>query len=332
VATPNVQWERTNQYDVGVDFSILNQKLNVTIDWFLKDTKNLLNKKRIPDYNGGNTFWVNQGQVRNTGLELLVNAVPVKAGDFLWETTLTATYLKNEVIDLAGEKEILGDRISGIVEQSSILKPGYPIGSFLVFDWVGIDEKTGTNLYRKVDGSITNDPTSDDRIVTGQADPKWSFGWNNSFSWKNIEINAFFNAAVGYQRLDVTRWQTASIVGASMFITLRDAYYKGWDMVPNKADAEFPSAKSSDNKYYGNSTQFLENASFLKLKNLSIGYHFPKQWLKFADMRVVLSAQNIFTLTKYKGYDPEVYNQLNGADWGAYPVPRTYTLGLKFDF
>lgn len=117
---------------------------------------------------------MNQGQVRNTGLELLVNAVPVKAGDFLWETTLTATYLKNEVIDLAGEKEILGDRISGIVEQSSILKPGYPIGSFLVFDWVGIDEKTGTNLYRKVDGSITNDPTSDDRIVTGQADPKWS--------------------------------------------------------------------------------------------------------------------------------------------------------------
>jgi TonB-linked SusC/RagA family outer membrane protein len=332
IPTPDVKWERTNQYDIGVDFSILDQKLNVTIDWFMKDTKNLLNKKTIPAYNGGGTFWVNQGHVRNTGWEFLLNATPLKAGDFAWETTLTATYLKNEVIDLAGEKEIIGERISGIVEPSSILKPGYPIGSFLVFDWVGIDEATGVNLYRKADGTITHDPTSDDRIVTGQAEPAWSFGWNNSFTWKNFEINAFFNAALGYHRLDVTRWQTASIVGASMFITLRDAYFKGWDKVANKADAEFPSAKSSDNKYYGNSSQFLENASFLKLKNLSIGYRFPREWLKFADLTLSLSAQNLFTLTGYKGYDPEVYNQLYGADWGAYPVPRTYTLGVKLNF
>jgi TonB-linked SusC/RagA family outer membrane protein len=332
IPTPDVSWERTNQYDVGIDFSILNQKLNVTVDWFMKDTKNLLNKKNIPLYNGGGTYWINQGQVKNNGLEFLINAIPVKTRDFAWETTLTATYLKNEVIDLAGEKEILGDRISGIVEQSSILKPGYPVGSFLVFDWVGIDEATGVNLYRKADGSLTNDPSSDDRIVTGQADPKWSFGWNNSLSWRNFELNAFFNASVGYHRLNVTRWQTASIVGASMFITLRDAYFKGWDKVADKAEAEFPSAKNSDNKYYGNSSQFLENASFLKLKNLSIAYRIPRSVTRFADVRVSLSAQNLFTLTKYKGFDPEVYNQLSGADWGAYPVPRTYTLGLKFDF
>jgi TonB-linked SusC/RagA family outer membrane protein len=332
VATPNVQWEKTNQYDVGLDFSILDQKVNVTLDWFLKDTKNLLNRKRIPDYNGGGTYWVNQGHVRNTGLELLVNAIPVQSNDFRWETTLTGTYLKNKVIDLAGEKEILSDRISGIIENSAILKPGYPIGSFLVFDWVGIDENTGVNLYRKADGSLTNDPSSDDRIITGQSDPKWSFGWNNSFAWKNLEVNAFFNSALGYHRLDATRWQTSAIVGASMFITLRDAYYQGWDKVENKADAKFPSAKSSDNKYYGNSSQFLEDASFVRLKNFSIAYRFPRKWLKIADARLSLSAQNLFTLTKYKGLDPEATNYLYGADWGAYPVPRTYTLGLKIDF
>jgi TonB-linked SusC/RagA family outer membrane protein len=332
VATPNVQWERTNQFDVGFDFSILKQKVNVTFDWFLKDTKNLLNKKSIPDYNGSGTFWVNQGHVRNTGVELLVNALPVQTNDFRWETTLTGTYLKNEVIDLAGEKEILGDRISGIIEQSSILKPGYPIGSFLVFDWVGIDEKTGVNLYRKADGSVTNDPSSDDRIITGQSDPKWSFGWNNSFAWKNLEVNAFFNSAFGHNRLNATRWQTSAIVGASMFITLREAYYDGWDKVENKADAKFPSAKSSDNKYYGNSSQFLEDASFVRLKNFSIAYRFPRKWVKIADIRLSLSAQNLFTLTKYKGLDPETTNYLYGADWGAYPVPRTYTFGLKIDF
>jgi TonB-linked SusC/RagA family outer membrane protein len=332
VATPDVQWERTNQYDIGVDFSILKQKVNITLDWFLKDTKNLLNKKRIPDYNGSGTFWVNQGHVRNTGVELLVNAVPVRSGDFTWETTLTGTHIKNEVIDLAGEKEILGDRISGIIEQSSILKPGYPIGSFLVFDWVGIDEATGVNLYRKADGTVTSDPSSDDRIIMGQSEPEWSFGWNNSFAWKNLEVNAFFNSALGHHRLDATRWQTSAIVGASMFITLRDAYYKGWDKVENKADAEFPSAKSSDNKYYGNSSQFLEDASFVRLKNFSVAWRFPRKWVRFADVRLSVSAQNLFTLTKYKGLDPEATNYLYGADWGAYPVPRTYTLGLKVDF
>ncbi|MDR2232696.1 MAG: TonB-dependent receptor [Tannerella sp.] len=332
IATPDVQWERTNQYDIGLDFSILQQRLSVTVDYFLKDTKNLLNRKRIPDYNGGGTYWVNQGHVRNTGFEFLINALPLNAGDLRWETTLTASYLKNKVIDLAGEKEILGDRISGIVEQSSILKPGYPVGSFLVFDWVGIDEATGANLYRKADGTVTNDPTSDDRIVTGQADPKWSFGWNNSLSWKNLELNVFFNAAMGYQRLDVTNWQTASIVGSSMFITSRDAYYQGWDKVTNKADAKYPSFKNSDNKFYGNTTQYLEDADFLRLKNISLAYRLPKSMLKFADLTLSLSAQNVLTITSYKGLDPETYNQLSGADWGAYPIPRTYTLGLKFDF
>ena len=336
IATPEVQWERTNQYDIGVDASILNQRLNITLDWFMKDTKNLLNRKNIPNYNGGGTFWVNQGHVRNTGLELLVNAIPVNSGALSWETTFTAAYIKNEVIDLAGEKQIISGRLGGIVEETAILKPGYPIGSFLVFDWIGIDEKTGVNMYRDAAGKPTSDPSSDDRIITGQSNPAWTFGWNNSFTWKNLTINAFFNAAAGYQRLNATRWQTASSVSASRFITLRDAYYKGWDKIADKSKAEFPTLKSSENKFYGNTTQFLEDAAFVKLKNLSIGYRIPKDMIKFADLTVSLSVQNLLTITGYKGYDPEVYSSnvsgVQGADWGAYPVPRTYTLGLKFDF
>ena len=153
---------------------------------------------------------------------------------------------------------------------------------------------------------------------------------------ENLTINAFFNAAAGYQRLNATRWQTASSVSASRFITLRDAYYKGWDKIADKSKAEFPTLKSSDNKFYGNTTQFLEDAAFVKLKNLSIGYRIPKDMIKFADLTVSLSVQNLLTITGYKGYDPEVYSSnvsgVQGADWGAYPVPRTYTLGLKFDF
>jgi TonB-linked SusC/RagA family outer membrane protein len=335
VPTPNVQWEKTNQYDIGVEFSVLDQRLNVVLDWFLKDTKDLLNRKNIPDYNGGGTFWVNQGQVKNSGIDLMIDAIPVRTNDFAWETTLTGGYVKNEVIDLAGEEEILGSQISGVATASTILKPGYPVGSFYVFDWAGIDESTGKNMFRKADGTLTNDPASTDRIVTGQAEPAWTLGWNNTLSWKNFEFNAFFNAALGYQRLDITRYQMTAIVGPSMFINLRDAYYKNWDMVANKADAEYQSMKSPGQSY-GNTTQYLEDASYLKLKNVSIAYHFTKEMTRFADVRVSLSAQNIFTLTKYKGYDPEVYHTgisgVTGVDWGAYPVPRSFTLGVRIGF
>ncbi|MDR1454984.1 MAG: TonB-dependent receptor [Tannerella sp.] len=335
VPTPNVQWEKTNQYDIGLEFSVLDQRLNVTLDWFLKDTKDLLNRKNIPDYNGGGTFWVNQGQVKNRGIDVTIDAFPVQTNDFSWETTLTGGYVKNEVIDLAGEEEILGSQISGVATASTILKPGYPIGSFYVFDWVGIDEQTGVNMFRTADGKLTDDPASTDRIVKGQAEPAWTLGWNNSLRWKNFEFNAFFNSAIGYQRLDMTRYQMTAIVGPSMFINLRDAYYKNWDMVSNKADAKYQSMKSPG-KSYGNTTQYLEDASFLKLKNVSIAYYFSKEMTKFADIRLSLSAQNIFTLTKYKGYDPEVYytgfSGVTGVDWGAYPVPRSYTLGLKVTF
>ncbi|MDR2139588.1 MAG: TonB-dependent receptor [Tannerella sp.] len=336
VPTPGIHWEKTSQYDVGLEFSLFDQRLNVDVDWFLKDTKDLLNRKNIPNYNGGGTFWVNQGHVRNTGMDLMIDAIPVETKDFSWETTLTGSLVKNEVIDLAGEEQIVSEQLSGVVSGCMILKPGHPIGSFYVFDWVGIDEATGVNLFRKTDGSITPDPSSDDRIVTGQSEPACSFGWNNTFRWRDFELNTFFNSALGYQRLDVTRYQMTAIVGPSMFINLRDAYYKNWDMVANKADAEYASMKNGNNKLYGNSTQYLEEGSFLKLKNVSIAYHVPRKWLKAVDVRVSLSAQNLFTVTKYKGYDPEVITNYTasviGADWGAYPIPRTYTLGVKVDF
>ena len=124
------------------------------------------------------------------------------------------------------------------------------------------------------------------------------------------------------------------MTGTYKFITLRDAYFKGWDKVENKADALYPSYSNSNTKYYANSDFWLENASFLKVKNVSIAYMFPKQVTKFADVQLSFSVQNLLTITKYSGMDPEVYNGNigSGIDSGAYPVPRTFTIGAKFRF
>lgn len=327
-ATPGITWEKTYQYDLGLDMSI--GGFNITVDWFKKQTKDLLFQKQVPKYNGGGTYWVNQGKLNNTGVELSLTTFPVK-GAVTWETSLNASYVKNEVADLAGDDFVLTANYSDLGGPLQIMKPGYPMGSFYVYQWKGFDDK-GANLYQKADGSLTTNPTSDDLVVKGQASPKWTVGWNNTVTWKNWTLNVFFNAATGYDRLNISRFMAASMTGVSRFITLRDAYFKGWDHVANKADALYPSLTNTDNKSYANSDFWLEDASFIKLKNISLSYRIPRRVLKFASVQLSVSAQDLFTITCYKGMDPEVYTSYDGLDYGAYPIPRTITFGAKIRF
>ncbi len=327
-ATPGITWEKTYQYDLGLDMSI--GGFNITVDWFKKQTKDLLFQKQVSKYNGGGTYWVNQGKLNNTGVELSLTTFPVK-GAVTWETSLNASYVKNEVADLAGDDFVLTANYSDLGGPLQIMKPGYPMGSFYVYQWKGFDDK-GANLYQKADGSLTTNPTSDDLVVKGQASPKWTVGWNNTVTWKNWTLNVFFNAATGYDRLNISRFMAASMTGVSRFITLRDAYFKGWDHVANKADALYPSLTNTDNKSYANSDFWLEDASFIKLKNISLSYRIPRRVLKFASVQLSVSAQDLFTITRYKGMDPEVYTSYDGLDYGAYPIPRTITFGAKIRF
>jgi len=327
-ATPGITWEKTYQYDLGLDMSI--GGFNITVDWFKKQTKDLLFQKQVPKYNGGGTYWVNQGKLNNTGVELSLTTFPVK-GAVTWETSLNASYVKNEVADLAGDDFVLTANYSDLGGPLQIMKPGYPMGSFYVYQWKGFDDK-GANLYQKADGSLTTNPTSDDLVVKGQASPKWTVGWNNTVTWKNWTLNVFFNAATGYDRLNISRFMAASMTGVSRFVTLRDAYFKGWDHVANKVDALYPSLTNTDNKSYANSDFWLEDASFIKLKNISLSYRIPRRVLKFASVQLSVSAQDLFTITRYKGMDPEVYTSYDGLDYGAYPIPRTITFGAKFRF
>ena len=327
-ATPGITWEKTYQYDLGLDMSI--GGFNITVDWFKKQTKDLLFQKQVPKYNGGGTYWVNQGKLNNTGVELSLTTFPVK-GAVTWETSLNASYVKNEVADLAGDDFVLTANYSDLGGPMQIMKPGYPMGSFYVYQWKGFDDK-GANLYQKADGSLTTNPTSDDLVVKGQASPKWTVGWNNTLTWKNWTLNVFFNAATGYDRLNISRFMAASMTGVSRFVTLRDAYFKGWDHVANKADALYPSLTNTDNKSYANSDFWLEDASFIKLKNISLSYRIPRRVLKFASVQLSVSAQDLFTITRYKGMDPEVYTSYDGLDYGAYPIPRTITFGAKIRF
>lgn len=327
-ANPDLTWEKTTQWDVGLDLSL--GGVNISFDWFKKYTDDLLFQKQVPHYNGGGSYWVNQGALENQGYELSINTFVVDRA-VKWETTANVSYIVNEVVDLAGNDFVLTANYSDLGGPMQIMKPGYPLGSFYVYEWLAFDE-AGANLYRKADGGTTTAPTSEDLVIRGNASPRWLAGWNNTITWRNLSINLFFNGAFDYDRLNISRFTTASMSGGSRFISLHDAYFRGWDYVEDKATAEYPSVKNTDNKSYANTTFWLEDASFVKLKNVTIAYTLPRSLTRFADIQLSVSAQDIFTITGYKGMDPEVYSSYDGLDYGAYPVPRTITFGLKMTF
>ncbi len=327
-ANPDLTWEKTTQWDVGLDLSL--GGVNISFDWFKKYTDDLLFQKQVPHYNGGGSYWVNQGALENQGYELSINTFVIDRA-VKWETTANVSYIVNEVVDLAGNDFVLTANYSDLGGPMQIMKPGYPLGSFYVYEWLAFDE-AGANVYRKADGGTTTAPSSEDLVIRGNASPRWLAGWNNTIRWRNLSINIFFNGAFDYDRLNISRFTTASMSGGSRFISLHDAYFRGWDYVEDKATAEYPSVKNTDNKSYANTTFWLEDASFVKLKNVTIAYTLPRSLTRFADIQLSVSAQDIFTITGYKGMDPEVYSSYDGLDYGAYPVPRTITFGLKMTF
>ena len=332
--TPDVTWEKVKQFDVGLDISMFDSRLNISLDGYVKNCYDLLLQKKIPDYNGGGTIWVNMGEVKNTGLDVTIDAFPVRTKDFVWQSVLTGAFQKNKVTNMGGEDYLLAANGSTYGGYFQIFKVGYPISSFWLYDWAGFDNE-GCNLYRTQNGDIVNQPAGEDRFVTGKGFPTVSFGWNNMIRWKNWTANIFMNGALGVDRMNMTRAVIAQGGGDSHYFTGREGYFKCWDKVENKADAKYSSIKNGNNRKIFMSTFWLEDAAFLKMKNISVSYQIPKDVLKVADVNLTFSVQNIFTITKYQGMDPEVYSGLSnvgGLDLGAYPVPRTYTLGMTLNF
>lgn len=336
LATPDLTWEKTRQLDLGIDFSMLNRRLNISLDYFYKKTVDGLLQKTIPYYEGGGSYWVNAGEISNKGVDFSITGHIIQSQDFNWTTTVTGTYLKNEVLSLAGSDFIMGSPAAhGMCEEVTIVKPGEPIGSFYGYVWEGLDEK-GNNIYADLNGSGGID--AGDRTVIGKSTPDFTLGWNNSLSWKNWDLNLFFTGSFGAKKLNLTRFTMASMVGDSRFITLRDAYIKGFDKVG--AGAEYASLTSTGNTFQPASTQWLENADYFRLENISLSYNLAKSVTKFADLRLTVSCQNLFTITGYKGYDPSSSAFIgsgsvdinSGVDIGAYPTPRTWTLGVRMNF
>ena len=350
-ATPNLTWEKTTQYDLGLDMAFANNRILANIDVYQKNTTGLLLKKPIPYYDGGGTTWVNLGEVKNRGLEFSLTGIPIQSKNLVWESTFNVSYSKNEVVSLGDETRLHpGTKLDQASLNTAVLQVGKPLGSIYGYIWEGLwrtdeadeaakwGQKPGDNKFKEK--NVNYKLESDDADIIGQAFPDVILGWSNTIKWKNLDFNLFFQGSLGANRLNLSRYLTNEGISDSRFITSKEGYYNRW--TPENQNTKIPNPFSSTINSRFETAQYLEKADYLRLKNVSIAYTIPRAKTKFADVRISLSAQNLFTITSYTGYDPEGTMDITsnggnsdinaGVDGGSYPLPRTFTLGLGFSF
>lgn len=335
LATPDLTWEKVKQLDLGIDLGFFDNRLTVSLDYYDKKTSDALLQQTAANYLGGTKYWVNAGEVSNKGLDISISGRILQNKEWQWTSTLNGSYLKNKVTKLTAEEPTLyGDSPSpGTVDPCTIIREGEAIGTFYGYKWAGLQQTADgkwVDGYYKADGTITTTPEGSDRQVLGKSSPDFTLGWNNTISWKNWDFNCFFNAAFGAQRLNLVRFAMNTSVGASMFVTDKDYFSEVGKTMPTYG---------SETKNYGNSSKWLEDADYLRLENISVAYTLPRKVTKFADLRFSFSVQNVFTISGYKGIDPagssfsaSKVDADNGLDMGAYPNPRTYSLGVRMNF
>ena len=345
----DLEWEKTKQFDAGLDFGFLNDRFNVSFDYYRKNTHDLLLTVTTPYYLGGDQIYQNKGKVRNTGFEMSINAIPVRTKDIYWDVQLNLSKNKNKIIDLGGEI-IYGLASSGnndaiLSNESYILKEGLPLGELYGYKCLGIwqtneadqaavyGNKPGDYKYEDLNGD--NKINASDRTNIGNGNPDLFWGLNSTFRYKKWDLNVLFQGVHGADKLNVMYALGSSLHAKSRTITLSDAWNDRW--TTSNPSNTFPNIESVTSTNYINSTQWVQDASFVRLKNLSVGYTFDKAMTKILDCRLYVSAQNLFTITNYKGYDPEASSTLTGdvatgIDSGITPSARIITFGAQLTF
>ncbi|WP_295117491.1 TonB-dependent receptor [uncultured Chitinophaga sp.] len=348
IGNPELKWETTVQKNIGIEVGILNNRFMFTADLFVKDTRDLLLTETLPNYLGGNPITRNVGEVQNKGVELALEAVVIDKGDFTWNSWLNFSYIKNNVVSI-GNSDIIFDATRKIgggmsLQPEFVVRPGDPLGSIWGLTYLGTwkpgDEtkagvfgaKPGDAKYldKNTDGTID----ADDYDVIGNGVPTFSFGFNNTFTYKNFSLNFLLHALTGFDKLNYNNAATMYLGGDAREATnvdIKDRYIPGVNETSN-----IP-AFSSTNRNFTQSTRFLESADFLRLKNLSLSYTIPKAKIaNKAGVKVFVSATNLFTITGYSGIDPEANSAAGdirqGIDYGAYPNSKTFTAGLTLSF
>ena len=337
LANPDLKWESTGMLNIGLDYAFLKGRINGTIEFYIKKTKDLIWDYPVSSYiYPFSSIAANVGEITNKGVEFTINAVPVQTKDLTWSTTLNLSHNKNVVDKLSndiyktstfsqGDPMVAGVSANGWTQR---ILEGEPLGTFYTYEWAGYNAEGISEYYTRDangnrDGGKTTDPEYKDRTITGCAQPKLNLGWNNTVSYKNWDFSCFFTGVFGH---DVYN-------GLRAHYTAPD-FFAGGKNVMKEFVTERPASDTGSNIP---SDKFIEKGNYIRLQSLTVGYTFNdvfKGWIK--SLQLYATMNNVFTITSYKGLDPEVNlgGITPGVDyrWSTYPHTRTTMIGAKINF
>ncbi|GAB4039010.1 TonB-dependent receptor [Spirosoma gilvum] len=334
LANANLQWERTREANIGLDASFYNGRFTVTIDAYDNLTNKLLFAQPIPQTTGFSTVQGNIGKVSNRGIELTISTVNINKA-VRWSTDFNVSHNENKVVELASEQPVFRGYSANGVTATNVILPGQPLGTFWGLKFLGVDPATGDAIYddKNGDGRIT----PDDGQVIGNAQPKLFGGLTNKVSWKGFEVSAFVQGSYGNSILNLT-YETLVNTGTDIQNNQARQALKRWQKEGDITSVPRYVYQNTYNNYH--SSRFLEDGSFLRLKNVTVGYTIPKKLIerfKLSSARVYASGTNLWTLTRYSGPDPEVSTldgstSAQGIDFFTLPQVKTVFVGLSVGF
>jgi TonB-linked SusC/RagA family outer membrane protein len=343
LSNPNLKWETTRQYDLGIEFGILKNRINVEIDYYSKTTKDLLLREQLPTQTGFTSKISNIGSVSNKGLELLINTRNIISKDFTWETSLNISGNRNKVLDLGGVTGFdLASTGFGGYSTISRLVVGQPVGTFWGATYTGTQKtleipagsvnprdtpRLGDPLYKDFDGDKKLTPA--DFGIIGNANPKFYGGLGNTFTYKKLSLNVFLQGSFGNDVMNISdAFYNTSAPLTNQFASINDRW------TPSNPNSDIPRINSRD---YVTSTRWVYDGSFLRLKTLSLSYELSGKdmgvsWIK--RLNLFATGTNLFLITKYPYYEPETNSfgtdtVLRGFDSTNYPQNRTLALGFN---
>lgn len=350
IPNPGIRWEKVEQANLGIDATLFNNRVNVTLDGYIKNTNDMLVPMSVPISTGYSDIVVpsiNLGKVQNRGFELTISTQNTQ-GAFLWNTSLNVSYNQNKILRLNDTIPMYTGSI-GLNQNLSIQHPGgYPINEFYGFVTNGVfqTQKEVDDYAVQVPGSDPNNRTSpgdirfrdlnndgkiddNDRTFLGNPNPSFIFALNNNFSWKGFDLSIFLQGIAGNKIFNANRiYQEGMAVAVNQTTAVLDRWTG-----PNTSNTMPRAVFNDPNKNTRVSNRYIEDGSYLRIKNVTFGYTLPAAVagkMKMTSARIYLSAQNLLTFTKYTGFDPEVPS--NGIDLNVYPVTRTISAGLNITF
>ncbi len=325
-ANPNLGWETVQSFNAGIEYSVWKNRISGTVEYYVNTTRDMLLPAQLSRTSGFPSITQNVGRMQNRGIEVDISATVLRMQGFTWNVNANVTYNKNEILQLVDGDEIVNGNLT-------ITKVGYPAFTNYVVPYAGVNPANGDGLYRKKDGSLTNQFSTNDLVPAGTRFAPWFGGFTNTFSYKGIDLSIFFSWVSGNKvyNNDRTNVENPTYYADNLARSMLNAWKQPGD-ITDVPRVQTTGGLTTD-PFQGQTTRFVEDGSFLRLRNVTLSYNLPPKIIaksKLRSVRVYVQGQNLWTLFKFQGWDPELAaGFLTGAQ---YPALRTVMGGINIGF